>query len=148
VVAFGVAAGPASAAEVPPVFVEGTPAQVCPDGSTALRVFPNQSGQTFPVSIPGDGSGTLTPTFNASGTTVSFVTTGPIAVSQVTVKGGPNANRYIYNDTTGFPNGIRADSGLVSPINPGGNLPEISHVDFCFTPSPYGDGNGSYGDDT
>ncbi|WP_459736228.1 hypothetical protein [Streptomyces sp. E-15] len=139
--ALGFAAAPALAAAVTPILVPGNPAQVCPDGSTALRVDPSDSGTTFPVSIPGDGSGTITPTFHSApgldpNTLVDFTTTGDIAVSQATVKGGPNANRYIYGPPA-FPNGIADDTNLVSPINPGGQVPTISHVDFCFTPSNY-----------
>ncbi|WP_030174500.1 hypothetical protein [Streptomyces sp. NRRL S-813] len=144
--AVGVAASPALAAAVDPVLISGNPQPVCPEGSTslvALRVDPN-GGETqgFDVPIPGDGTGHIDVTFSQvpgadPDTQVAFVTSNGISVNQATVKGGPNANRYIYNSTTGFPNGIMSDSGLVSPINPGGQLPTISHVDFCFVPTKY-----------
>ncbi|MGV4983028.1 hypothetical protein ACVB8X_24100 [Streptomyces sp. NRAIS4] len=55
-------------------------------------------------------------------------------MGQATVKGGPDANRYVYDSAAGFSNGITSDSGLVSPNNPGGQVPTISHVDLCFVP--------------
>ncbi|MET8582830.1 hypothetical protein ABZX39_18385 [Streptomyces collinus] len=138
-VALGIAASPAAAAEVTPILVEGNPAQVCPDGSVALRVNPPTTPQTFHIVLPNGGTGDLTVTFTNGIKEVNFSIAQPntLAVSQVTVKGGPNANRYIYDTTTGFPTGIDSDSGLVSPINPGGQLPDISHVDFCFIRDNY-----------
>ncbi|MFF9769328.1 hypothetical protein ACF1GT_22470 [Streptomyces sp. NPDC014636] len=141
VAALGVAAGPAAAAAVRPVLVPGNPPAICPDGSAALRLDPSDDGTQIPVTIPGDGSGTITATFHQApgadpDTLVDFTTTGSIAVHQATVKGGPNANRYVYTAPT-FPNGIAADEDLVSPTNPGGQIPPISHVDFCFTSDRY-----------
>jgi hypothetical protein len=95
---------------------------------------------TEPVTVGGE-SGTVVVTFHTGLTLVDFDTTGNLAIRQVTVKGGPNANRYIYNAAstpTSFPDGIAADTDLVSPTNPGGQIPTISHVDFCVIP-----GNGS-----
>ncbi|MGW1952361.1 hypothetical protein ACWCPI_06295 [Streptomyces sp. NPDC001920] len=131
-VAIGISAGPAAAASVTPVLVMGNPPLACPAGSVGFRVDPPVD-TTVPVTVDGE-SGTVIVDFNANTTQVSFDTTGDIAVRQVTVKGGPNANRYIYdaNSTpTSFPDGIAADTGLTAPPNPGGNIPTISHVDFC-----------------
>ncbi|MFF0789688.1 hypothetical protein [Streptomyces spiralis] len=144
--AIGVGASPALAAAVDPDFVEGNPAPSCPDGSlssVALRVTPSDGeSQGFDIPIPNDGTGHIDVTFSQvpgsdPDTQVAFSTSGGIAVNQATVKGGPNANRYIYDTNAGFPNGIQSDDGLISPINPGGQLPTISHVDFCFVSSPY-----------
>ncbi|MEU1401268.1 hypothetical protein ABZ471_02690 [Streptomyces sp. NPDC005728] len=139
-VVVGIAASPASAAAVPPIFVSGNPDAVCPDGSKALRVDPSDTPQVFPIQLPGDGSGTLTVTFTNAQKTVNFTIAQPnsIAVRQVTVKGGDNANRYLDIANTGFPNGIDADTGLISPLNNGGQLPDVSHADFCFIPDNYG----------
>ncbi|WP_333775309.1 hypothetical protein [Streptomyces sp. IBSBF 3136] len=138
-VALGIAASPALAAEVPPIFVPGHPAAVCPAGSQLLSVEASNTPQTFHIAIPGDGSGDVTLTFTNGNKELSFDIAEPnsIAVSQVTVAGGPNANRYIYDAATGFPNGIDSDTGLFPPLNPGGQMPGIGRVDFCFVPDNY-----------
>ncbi|MBC7271524.1 MAG: hypothetical protein H5T76_22915 [Streptomyces sp.] len=52
--------------------------------------------------------------------------TSTIGIDRVIVKGGDDSHVYIYNpeDT--------ADTGLVSPLNKGDNIPQISHVSFCW----------------
>jgi hypothetical protein len=47
-------------------------------------------------------------------------------VGSVIMKGGPAAERYTY------PDGSAGASGLTSPVNRGGNIPEISNLTFCF----------------
>jgi hypothetical protein len=47
------------------------------------------------------------------------------SVSFVVVKGGPDA--YVYD----YDGGAKSDSGLVSPLNRGGQVPAISHVLLC-----------------
>ena len=49
-----------------------------------------------------------------------------LGVDVVIVKGGDNAFAYSYSPEA------FSDSFLVSPINKGGNVPLLSHVDFCF----------------
>lgn len=49
-----------------------------------------------------------------------------IGIDAVIVKGGPHANVYAY-DPEAF-----ADTGLSSPVTPGGPPAAISHVTFCF----------------
>jgi hypothetical protein len=86
----------------------------------------------FKVELPSSGTysldafgNTVTVTFSDDGKFVSFSATLPI--SAVIVKGGPNANAYIY-DTPVF-----ADSNLRSPDHPReGQIPGISHVTFCW----------------
>ncbi|MFF5028225.1 hypothetical protein ACWCPJ_25010 [Streptomyces collinus] len=138
-VALGVAASPALAAEVPPVFIPGHPAAACAPGQQLLSVTASNTPQTFHVAIPGDGSGDVTLTFSNGNKEMAFSIAQPnsIAVRQVTVAGGPNANRYIYDSNTGFPNGIDSDSGLFPPLNPGGQMPGIGRVDLCFVPDNY-----------
>ncbi|MGW6903900.1 hypothetical protein [Streptomyces sp. NPDC054940] len=138
-VAIGISAGPAAAAAVTPVLVLGNPPLECPAGAQAFKIDPPVD-TTVPVTVGGE-SGTVIVDFSDDLLSVDFDTTGNIAVRQVTVKGGPDANRYIYDASslpTSFPDGIAADTDLVSPANPGGQVPEISHTDFCIIP-----GNGS-----
>lgn len=44
----------------------------------------------------------------------------------VLVKGGPGANAYFYA------NGETGDTGLQSPLNPGGNIPDLSNLKLCY----------------
>lgn len=137
--AIGISASPAAAAAVNPVFVPGNPMLTCPDGAEAFRVDPPVD-TTVPITI-GTQSGTVIVDFSDDLLSVDFDTTGNLAIRQVTVKGGPDANRYIYDASstpTSFPDGIAMDTGLVPPINPGEQPPQISHADFCVIP-----GNGS-----
>jgi hypothetical protein len=87
----------------------------------AFKVDPPISG-TYSLDAFGN---TVTVTFSDDGRFVSFSATLPI--SAVIVKGGPNANAYIYNPP------VTADSNLRSPDHPGpGQIPRISHVTFCW----------------
>jgi hypothetical protein len=150
VVALGVAAspalaqaGPPSGAGVQPVevpFPGGEP--VCPTGSTPLRIDEPFTAGTRVASIPGDGTLTLT-IHGADNQTFDFSINGSAAARQVFVKGGPNQNLYNYDTAHGFPNGVSADTGLHAPLGAGPNgslFFGLSHIDFCFVPSPY---NGS-----
>lgn len=49
-------------------------------------------------------------------------------VDAVIVKGGDAGNVYVYDP----PAESLGDTGLVSPLNDGGNLPTISHFNFCY----------------
>jgi hypothetical protein len=67
-------------------------------------------------------------TVSADETTLHWASS-TVAVSFVVIKGGPDANVYRYE-------AAKSDSGLVSPSNPGGNLPAISHVLLCYDKQP------------
>ena len=74
--------------------------------------------------------GTLTGTYSVSvdGTTFDWASSS-VPVSFVVVKGGPDANVYRYA-------AAMSDSGLVSPLNGGGQLPTLSHVLLCYGKQP------------
>lgn len=120
-VAVCLAAAPASATHVTPVFVAGNP------DCTALgfdfgfkpQPEPPPSGDyPFP-----DGIHTLTLTSDGT----FFDWTSTLALDAVIVKGGPNANVYLYNPEE------TSDTGLHSPINPNNNQPfAISHIEVCY----------------
>jgi hypothetical protein len=63
------------------------------------------------LDLPGNPSIAIDVTDTSAGPVFSFVATG-FVVSQVTVKGGPNANQFYYEPATG------ADTGLHAPTNP------------------------------
>ena len=58
-------------------------------------------------------------------------TTPTTAIVAVIVKGGPAYNVYDYSGSFRL-----SDGGLVSPVNGGGNIPQISHYVVCVGPRP------------
>jgi hypothetical protein len=58
----------------------------------------------------------------------TFDWTATNSIGGVLVKGGPNANAYVY-----VPQAF-SDTGLIAPDNLGGNQADISHVTFCWNP--------------
>ncbi|MBE9398760.1 hypothetical protein IOQ59_15985 [Pontibacterium sp. N1Y112] len=56
-------------------------------------------------------------------------------VHAVIVKGGPNANGYLYANAPGdTTTGETHDDGLHSPNSKSGNRAGLSHIDFCYSP--------------
>lgn len=111
---------PVSEEGIVPVYVAGNPD--CVDLGFAYGTkwdYPEDSmGGTYPL-----GVGTVT--WSTDGTYVDWLST--FGVDAVIVKGGPNANSYVYDP----PTESFGDSGLASPINrddPYG----LSHVEFCY----------------
>jgi hypothetical protein len=114
------AARPA-AASVTPTPVQGNPNCV---GLGYVYGFkpqpePPPSGTyTFP-----DGINTVTITSDGT----YFDWTSTLSIDAVIVKGGPNANVYVYSPES------YSDTVLNSPINPSNNKPfAISHIEFCY----------------
>ncbi|PXY18541.1 hypothetical protein BA062_35020 [Prauserella flavalba] len=98
----------ASATSTEPIQISGNPS--CEGG---LKIDPVVSGTYGPVTIV------------VTGSSFSFTTDGSL-VSDVIVKGGPNANWYHYDPA------VTADSGLTAPINPNNGRPYgLSHL--CFS---------------
>jgi hypothetical protein len=67
---------------------------------------------------------------NSDGTYFDWSATKPIGA--VIVKGGNSANIFSYDPQA------YSDTGLYSPLNNGGNVPEVSHVTFCWNPEEEG----------
>ncbi len=111
---------PVRAASVAPTYVAGNP--TCQDQGFALGFKPEpQNSPSGTYALPGS-SGTVTVTSNGTGL-VSWSST--IGIDAVIVKGGPNANVYVYNPES------MGDTNLVTPMNnqePYG----LSHVEFCY----------------
>jgi hypothetical protein len=80
---------------------------------------PTTGVYTFP-----DGINTVTIT--SDGTYFSWSST--LGIDAVLVKGGPNANLYVYDP----PAESKGDADLVSPNNSNGSPAEISHIEFCY----------------
>lgn len=62
---------------------------------------------------------------------VTWSSTVPVKLA-VIVKGGPGANVYVYGCGEGEECST-GDTGLISPLNQGGNTPELSNIAFCWT---------------
>jgi hypothetical protein len=77
--------------------------------------------------------GTLAGTYTVSHDRTSWDwSSSTVPVSFVVVKGGPDANVYRYENA-------KSDTDLVSPLNPGGSVPALSHVLLCYgaqSPTP------------
>ena len=116
-----VAGAPATATDVPdvaPVLVAGNPS--CTDLGYAYGMKPpDAAGGTYDL-----GTGTVT--YSTDGTYVTWSST--FGVDAVIVKGGPNANAYVYDP----PAESFGDGGLVSPDNASGGPAGLSHVEFCY----------------
>jgi hypothetical protein len=118
---------PAGAAAVTPTVHTGN-VNACSD------IVPGARG--VEIQNPAAGSGTFsdgalsgTYTVGADRTTFSWTST-TVPVSFVVMKGGNDANVYSYGS------GVMSDTGLVSPLNDGGNVPAISHVILCYVVQP------------
>lgn len=108
---------PVHAAAVTPIVVPGNPTCVGLGYAFGVKVDPPKPG-TYSL---GYGSFTWT---TSDG--VYFNWTSTIGVDAVLVKGGPNANLYVYNPES------FGDTGLHSPLNASGRPAAISHIEVCF----------------
>lgn len=111
----------AYAVHVAPDFVAGNPS--CADlgyGDFEFKIEPAPFSGTYDI----DGFNTVTIT---TGDEVTFDWTSTLGMDAVIVKGGPNANVYVYNPES------FGDTGLHSPINPNNDQPYgLSHISFCY----------------
>jgi hypothetical protein len=116
----------ASAASVDPVVKPGNPSCTELGYDFGFKVDPPNSGtynidQFNTVTVTTDGPGGL------GGTNFNWSST--LGIDAVIVKGGPNANLYVYDP----PAESLGDTGLHSPINPQNGQPfGLSHIEFCF----------------
>jgi hypothetical protein len=114
-------AQPATGSSVPPTVVPGNPS--CSDlgfdfGFKPQPEPPPSGTYAFP-----DGINQVTITSDGT----YFDWTSTLGIDVVIVKGGPNANSYVYSPEA------FSDTDLHSPINPNNNqLPAISHIEFCY----------------
>jgi hypothetical protein len=111
----------AAAASVEPVWVEDNPSCTDLGYDFGYKVDPPSAGTyTFP-----DGVNTVTVTTDG----IYFGWTSTLGIDAVIVKGGPDANLYVYDP----PTESFGDAGLHSPINPSNGQPYgLSHIEFCY----------------
>ena len=117
-------AGPPSGDDIQPEFVAGNPSCSSLDlGDFELKVEPVADG-TY-------SDGTLTVNVDVRDTTAGpvFDWTSDLGVDAVIVKGGPNADSYVYDpsqEDTG-------DTDLHAPVNPSNDkFFGLSHISFCY----------------
>jgi hypothetical protein len=117
--------GTASAASVEPGVVAGNPS--CVGLGYDFGFKPNVPSENNPVgthTIPGTIE---TITITKSGDSISWTST--LGIDAVIVKGGPNANVYVYDP----PAESFGDTNLVPPTNSANGQPfGFSHVEFCY----------------
>lgn len=118
------AAMPVAAASVTPVFVPGNPSCTSLGYSNGFKPQPEPpTSNTYP--FPSDPANSVTITSDGT----FFDWTSTLGIDAVIVKGGPNANVYVYDP----PAESFSDTGLHSPINPSNNDPfGLSHIEFCY----------------
>jgi hypothetical protein len=112
----------ATASDVDPVYLPDNPSCSDVGYDYGFKVDPPNSGTyAFPLTTYGVTIST------ADG--VYFDWTSELGVDAVIVKGGPDANLYIYDP----PTESFGDTGLHSPINPNNQMPYgLSHIEFCY----------------
>jgi len=113
--------GPARATDVVPIFIAGNPNCVELGYDYGFKIDPPGAG-TYSI----DGINTVTVTTPDG---VFFDWSSTLGMDAVIVKGGPNANVYIYDP----PAERTSDTDLHSPVNPNNGKPyALSHIEFCF----------------
>ena len=119
---------PVSDNGVVPIYIAGNPS--CTDLGYDFGFKPQVGGSDYnggyyTFSFPGDSFNTVT--VDSGGVYVEWSST--LGIDAVIVKGGPNANNYVYDP----PEESFGDSGLASPINPKTGQPYgLSHIEFCY----------------
>jgi VCBS repeat-containing protein len=118
-----------SANSVPPTHEEGNPSCVSLGYAAGFKPFSGNVGglEANPSGTFNVAGGSITVTENSNGNGISWSST--FGIDAVIVKGGPNANVYVYDP----PAESTGDIGLVTPFNSGSNqLYGLSHVEFCY----------------
>ena len=126
-----VVAGPSgttSATDVTPTLISGNPDCDASGVGELVRVDPVADG-TFSVA-----GGSITIVVDNGAKTFDWTST--VGIGLIIVKGGPNANEYVYVPAS------FGDTGLHAPLNPKNNrFYGLSHISFCdpgesVTPTP------------
>jgi hypothetical protein len=119
VLTIGKPAGAEDGPDVDPVLVPGNPTCADLGYEHEFKVDPPNSG-TYP--LPGGNSVTVT----IDG--VYFDWSSTLGMDAVIVKGGDNANSYVYDP----PAESFGDQGLHAPNNSSGGPAGLSHINFCY----------------
>lgn len=124
VVLVGMIAAPVAATEVVPDYYAGNPE--CGD-------IGYSDGYKFDPPVVGtspDGTVSITSIYWVDQNEYFDWSAVGVQVQAVIVKGGPNADAYVY-----YPQVVMSDIGLHAPVNPSnGDFYGLSHIDFCYNP--------------
>jgi hypothetical protein len=107
--------------DVEPVIVAGNPTCADRGYEHEFKVDPPNAGT---YNLPGGGTVTVATT---DGVYFDWTST-LVGMDAVIVKGGPQANAYVYDP----PAESFGDDGLHSPNNPSGGPAALSHISFCW----------------
>lgn len=119
--------GSASGSGVNPIFEEGNPKCADLEYCECASSFKPQPEPPSSGSYTNPDDQDMTVKIESDGTYFSWSSTQPVCC--VIVKGGPNANVYVYDPKS------TADTELHPPVNPkNGKIYEISHIEFCYAP--------------
>jgi hypothetical protein len=116
--------GPPSGDGIQPTVLDGNPA--CKDLDPSLTEF-----KIEPVSSGTYTSGPITVNLavnNANPAGPTFDWTSNIGIDKVIVKGGNDANAYVYDP----PSESKGDTNLHAPVNDNGKYFGLSHISFCY----------------
>ncbi|WP_375056543.1 hypothetical protein [Zobellella sp. DQSA1] len=121
--------GPTTTLNVQPVFVSGNP--TCSSLGSEFIEYKIDGVSSGIFTAPDGTKFTLTVYSTAQGQAFDWSVTGGV-VKDMVVKGGPNANHYIYDPP--HTNAV-ADTFLHSPVNHNNNrFYGLSHISFCYEP--------------
>lgn len=113
----------ANAATVTPTTREGNPTCVDLGYDYGFKPATADGKQNVPGTYT-DSATDIKVTFTGGTPQVGWEST--VAPAAVLVKGGPRSNEYVYNGST------KSDTDLEAPKNDGGNVANLSHLEFCF----------------
>lgn len=113
---------PVSASSVTPIEVAGNPTCVGLGYDFGFKPQP-EPPPTGTYTFPGTSE-----TVNLSSDGTFFSWTSTLSIDAVIVKGGNNANVFVYDP----PAEATHDEGLYSPDNSSGGPAAISHIEFCY----------------
>jgi hypothetical protein len=115
---------PAVATHVEPEFVDGNPTCAGEGFGNELSIGVGDltAGGTKTFS---SSAGTIDITASADLKTISFSNAVP-PLEAIVIKAGSGGNLYVYDPP------VSADTGLVTPLNDGGQQATVSHISVCF----------------
>jgi hypothetical protein len=120
---------PSTTQHIDPVFIPGNPS--CTGQGYGIGYKIDNLNGPFTATNVGDGTFQVTAT---SSDGVYFDWNSNIGVDAVIVKGGPNADAFVYDPGIGE---VTLDTKLHAPVNPStGNPFGLSHIEFCYDIEP------------
>jgi hypothetical protein len=132
---------PSTTLSIDPEFITGNPTCSGPGSPAGISLgYANgfkpqaEGGGDFKtgqltVNFPGDPDNELE--LDSDGTLLDWTST--LGIDAVIVKGGPNADAFVYQTPAGVGTEAFADTDLHAPVNPANNRYfDISHVEFCY----------------